>query len=91
MRTIAQRLKELWPLDGDSDGPSYLVHLAEEDSSFLKSLNGRFHGVLADRSKERLSRSSTTGTECTGSTITKRRMRFILRPRPRQFWPFARS
>ena len=31
-----------------SDGPSYLVHLYEEDPSFPKCLNGRFHGLLAD-------------------------------------------
>ena len=30
-------------------GPSYLVHLYEEDSSFLPRLNGRFHGLLIDR------------------------------------------
>ena len=34
-----------------ADGPSYLVHLYEEDPSFLTSLNGRFHGVIADRSR----------------------------------------
>ena len=33
------------------EGPSYLVHLAEEDASFPKSLNGTFHGVLIDRRK----------------------------------------
>ena len=32
-------------------GPSYLVHLAEEDSSFPECLNGRFHGLLIDRSR----------------------------------------
>jgi asparagine synthase (glutamine-hydrolysing) len=36
---------------GDFDGPSRLVQIAEEDPSFPKSLNGRFHGVLADRRK----------------------------------------
>lgn len=30
-------------------GPSYLVHLYEEDPAFLVGLNGRFHGLLADR------------------------------------------
>jgi asparagine synthase (glutamine-hydrolysing) len=30
-------------------GPSYLVHLAEESPSFLSGLNGRFHGLLANR------------------------------------------
>src|SRR5580698_1912295 len=32
-------------------GPSYLVHLYEEDSDFLKNLNGRFQGVLADSTR----------------------------------------
>jgi asparagine synthase (glutamine-hydrolysing) len=31
---------------------SYLVHLADQDPQFPKSLNGRFHGVLADRSQK---------------------------------------
>lgn len=30
-------------------GPSYLVHFYEEDPSFPKCLNGRFHGLLADK------------------------------------------
>jgi asparagine synthase (glutamine-hydrolysing) len=30
-------------------GPCYLVHLYEEDANFFKNLNGRFHGLLADR------------------------------------------
>jgi asparagine synthase (glutamine-hydrolysing) len=33
----------------DSESPPYLMHLAETDSSFPSSLNGRFHGLLADR------------------------------------------
>jgi asparagine synthase (glutamine-hydrolysing) len=32
-----------------SEGPSYLVHLAEQEPSFPAGLNGRFHGLLADR------------------------------------------
>ena len=32
-------------------GPSYLVHLYEEDPSFPKSLNGRFQGLVADRTR----------------------------------------
>lgn len=32
-----------------SEGPSYLVHLAEEEADFPRSLNGRFHGLLIDR------------------------------------------
>jgi asparagine synthase (glutamine-hydrolysing) len=32
-------------------GPSYLVHLYEEDPSFPKSLNGRFQGIVADRAR----------------------------------------
>ncbi len=30
-------------------GPSYLVHLGEEDPAFPAGLNGRFHGLLSDR------------------------------------------
>ena len=30
-------------------GPSYLVHLYEEDAQFPAGLNGRFHGLVADR------------------------------------------
>ncbi len=29
----------------------YLVHLAEEDSTFPVSLNGRFHGLLIDQTR----------------------------------------
>lgn len=32
-------------------GPSYLVHLCEEDPEFLRNLNGRFQGLLADRTR----------------------------------------
>jgi asparagine synthase (glutamine-hydrolysing) len=46
----AQRLKERGhELDGA--GPSYLVHLYEEDPSFPAGLNGRFHGFLTDQSR----------------------------------------
>jgi len=34
-----------------ADGPAYLVHLYEEQPNFLKSLNGRFHGLIADRAR----------------------------------------
>lgn len=34
-----------------ADGPSYLLHLYEDDASFPKSLNGWFHGLVADREK----------------------------------------
>lgn len=34
-----------------ADGPSYLVHLAEEDPAFPADLNGSFHGLLADRTR----------------------------------------
>ena len=44
----AQRLKERGH-NFDPDDPSYLVHLYEDDSSFLAGLNGRFHGLLTDR------------------------------------------
>jgi asparagine synthase (glutamine-hydrolysing) len=35
----------------DLHGPSYLVHLYEEDPSFPAGLNGRFHGLVADRKR----------------------------------------
>jgi asparagine synthase (glutamine-hydrolysing) len=46
----ARRLKEQGH-DVESTGASYLVHLYEEDPSFLRNLNGRFHGLLADRAR----------------------------------------
>lgn len=45
-----QRLKKQGH-DLDVDGPSYLVHLPEEDPSFPAGLNGRFHGLLVDRNR----------------------------------------
>ena len=33
-------------IEFEADGPSYLVHLYEEDPSFPKGLNGRFQGLL---------------------------------------------
>lgn len=36
----------------DKEGPGYLVHLYEEESStFPAGLNGQFHGLLADRTR----------------------------------------
>jgi asparagine synthase (glutamine-hydrolysing) len=35
----------------ETRGPSYLVHLYEDDPSFPKGLNGRFHGRLVDRTR----------------------------------------
>ncbi len=35
-----------------ADGPSYLVHLYEEDPSFPAGLNGWFHGLLVDRRRK---------------------------------------
>jgi asparagine synthase (glutamine-hydrolysing) len=35
----------------DLAGPSYLVHLYEEDPSFPAGLNGNFHGLLTDQSR----------------------------------------
>jgi asparagine synthase (glutamine-hydrolysing) len=32
-------------------GPSYLVHLYEDDPSFPKGLNGRFQGLVSDRTR----------------------------------------
>ncbi len=34
----------------EGKGPTYLVHLSEEDPAFPKCLNGRFHGLLVNRS-----------------------------------------
>jgi asparagine synthase (glutamine-hydrolysing) len=34
-----------------AEGPSYLVHLYEEEPDFLLKLNGRFHGIVADRTR----------------------------------------
>jgi len=33
------------------DGPSYLIHRYEEEPDFPKQLNGRFHGLVADRTR----------------------------------------
>ena len=33
------------------DGPSYLVHLYEEDPAFPAGLNGMFHGLVSDRTR----------------------------------------
>ena len=33
------------------DGPSYLVHRYEDEPDFPKQLNGRFHGLVADRTR----------------------------------------
>ena len=43
----AQRLKERGHVLRHG-GPSYLVHLYEDDPGFLSGLNGRFHGLLTD-------------------------------------------
>jgi asparagine synthase (glutamine-hydrolysing) len=32
-----------------SEGSGYLIHLAEEDQAFPRSLNGRFHGLLVNK------------------------------------------
>jgi asparagine synthase (glutamine-hydrolysing) len=34
-----------------AEGPSHLVHLYEEDSTFPACLNGQFHGLLTDRNR----------------------------------------
>src|ERR1700723_2954861 len=44
----ALRLKERGHIFEDK-GPAYLIHLSEEDASFPKHLNGRFHGLLTDQ------------------------------------------
>jgi asparagine synthase (glutamine-hydrolysing) len=37
----------------DTDGPSYLAHLYEADPTFPAGLNGRFHGLLSDRTRRK--------------------------------------
>ena len=46
----ARRLKERGHRC-EEGGPSYLVPLYEDDPDFFKNLNGRFQGVVADRSR----------------------------------------
>jgi asparagine synthase (glutamine-hydrolysing) len=46
----AQRLKERGH-EFDVAGPSYLVHKYEDEPLFPAGLNGRFHGLLTDRSR----------------------------------------
>jgi asparagine synthase (glutamine-hydrolysing) len=38
----------------DRTGPSYLVHLYEDDTTFPACLNGRFHGLLIDQTQKTL-------------------------------------
>jgi len=45
---IARRLREKGHTL-QTEGPSYLVHVYEEDATFPAGLNGRFHGLLTDR------------------------------------------
>jgi asparagine synthase (glutamine-hydrolysing) len=47
----ARRLKERGHAL-EAKAPSYLVHLYEEDSAFPASLNGKFHGVLTDQTRQ---------------------------------------
>lgn len=47
----AQRLKQRGH-SFDVGDASYLVHLYEEDPEFLVDLNGMFHGLLVDRSRD---------------------------------------
>jgi asparagine synthase (glutamine-hydrolysing) len=49
----AQRLKERGH-ECEPQGPSYLVHLYEEDKDFPKNLNGRFQGIVADCARGKL-------------------------------------
>jgi len=39
--------------DFESSGASYLVHVCEDDPQFPRSLNGRFHGLVATTSDQR--------------------------------------
>jgi len=44
----ARRLRERGH-ECEDGGPSYLVHLYEEDPNFFKNLNGRFQGLVTDQ------------------------------------------
>jgi asparagine synthase (glutamine-hydrolysing) len=46
----ARRLKEQGHAL-EAEGPSYLVHLYEEDAAFPAILNGRFQGILTDKAR----------------------------------------
>src|ERR1700691_1473202 len=46
----AQRLRQQGH-DLDMEDASYLVHLYEDEPAFPEGLNGRFHGLLADRNR----------------------------------------
>lgn len=46
----ARRLKERGHACEEA-GPGYLVHLYEDDPDFFRNLNGRFQGLLVDRSR----------------------------------------
>jgi len=48
---VASRLKQRGH-DLSPKGPSYLVHLYEDDRSFPAGLNGRFHGLVIDRTRK---------------------------------------
>jgi asparagine synthase (glutamine-hydrolysing) len=37
-----------------AEGPSYLIHLYEEDPSFFSRLNGWFHGLVADFARKKI-------------------------------------
>jgi asparagine synthase (glutamine-hydrolysing) len=47
-RSASRELKERGH-EFEADGSTYLVHKYEEDRSFPAGLNGRFHGLVADR------------------------------------------
>jgi asparagine synthase (glutamine-hydrolysing) len=47
---IRARLKEQGH-SFEASGPSYLVHVSEQDNQFPAGLNGRFHGLLTDRAQ----------------------------------------
>jgi asparagine synthase (glutamine-hydrolysing) len=38
----------------EANGPSYLVHVYEDDSAFPAGLNGRFHGLVSDRTRSKV-------------------------------------
>jgi asparagine synthase (glutamine-hydrolysing) len=48
---IRQQLKDRGHIVRAPEGPSYLVHRYEDDKNFPLSLNGRFHGLVVDKSR----------------------------------------
>ncbi len=85
----ARRLKERGH-SCEEGGPSYLVHLYEEDPDFLKNLNGRFQGATSpNHARSARQRSSTIVLVFNAFIITRLKTPFIFPPRPKPSWRSA--